>query len=31
IWEDRDAGAVIFVQDASNGEIIQSLALDFCS
>ena len=30
-WKDRDAGAVIFVQDASNGEIIQSLALDFCS
>lgn len=30
-WKKRDAGAVIFVQDASNGEIIQSLALDFCS
>ena len=31
IWNDRDAGAVIFVQDATNGEIIQSLALKFCS
>jgi len=29
-WKDKDAGAVIFVQDSSNGEIIQSLALDFC-
>ncbi|MGJ8619332.1 MAG: DUF1223 domain-containing protein [Methylophilaceae bacterium] len=31
IWKSRDAGAVIFVQDSINGEIIQSLALDFCS
>jgi hypothetical protein len=30
-WQDKDAGAVIFVQDSRNGEIIQSLALDFCS
>ncbi len=30
-WQKRDAGAVIFVQDTSNGEIIQSLALKFCS
>lgn len=30
-WKKRDAGAVIFVQDSTNGEIIQSLALDFCS
>jgi hypothetical protein len=30
-WKGKDAGAVIFVQDSSNGEIIQSLALDFCS
>ncbi len=30
-WQNRDAGAVIFVQDSSNGEIIQSLALGFCS
>lgn len=29
-WKDKDAGAVIFVQDSTNGEIIQSLALDFC-
>lgn len=29
-WKSKDAGAVIFVQDSSNGEIIQSLALDFC-
>jgi hypothetical protein len=31
VWNERDAGAVIFVQDASNGKIIQSLALPFCS
>jgi len=30
-WQKRDAGAVIFVQDAISGEIIQSLALKFCS
>lgn len=30
-WKNKEAGAVIFVQDSSNGEIIQSLALDFCS
>ena len=30
-WKSKEAGAVIFVQDSSNGEIIQSLALDFCS
>lgn len=30
-WKNKAAGAVIFVQDSSNGEIIQSLALDFCS
>lgn len=30
-WQGKDAGAVIFVQDSTNGEIIQSLALDFCS
>lgn len=30
-WQGKDAGAVIFVQDSSNGEVIQSLALDFCS
>lgn len=29
-WKNKDAGAVIFVQDSSNGEIMQSLALDFC-
>jgi hypothetical protein len=29
-WKSRDAGAVIFVQDSSNGEILQSLALKFC-
>jgi hypothetical protein len=30
-WKKRDAGAVIFVQDSNNGEILQSLALKFCS
>ncbi len=30
-WKNKDAGAVIFVQDSSNGEILQSLALKFCS
>ena len=30
-WKKRDAGAVIFVQDSSNGEILQSLQLKFCS
>jgi hypothetical protein len=30
-WKKRDAGAVIFVQDSSKGEVLQSLALKFCS
>ncbi len=30
-WKGRDAGAVIFVQDDRNGEIMQSLQLPFCS
>lgn len=30
-WQNRDSGAVMFVQDRNNGEIIQSLALPFCS
>ena len=29
-WKGRQAGAVIFVQDSRNGEILQSLALPFC-
>lgn len=29
-WKKRDAGAVIFVQNSQNGEILQSLALKFC-
>lgn len=29
-WKNRNAGAVIFVQDSRNGEIIQSLQLPFC-
>ena len=29
-WENRNAGAVIFVQDSRNGEILQSLQLPFC-
>ena len=29
-WKSKDAGAVIFVQDSANGEILQSLALKFC-
>jgi len=29
-WQKRVAGAVIFVQDATNGEVLQSLALPFC-
>lgn len=30
IWKNRDAGAVIFVQDSQSGEILQSLQLAFC-
>lgn len=30
-WKDRNAGAVIFVQNPKNGEILQSLQLPFCS
>lgn len=30
-WKGRNAGAVIFVQDARNGEILQSLQLPFCN
>jgi hypothetical protein len=30
-WKSRAAGAVLFVQDARNGEILQSLQLPFCS
>ncbi len=30
-WGKRDAGAVIFVQNSQTGEILQSLALKFCS
>ncbi len=29
-WKGRQVGAVIFVQDSKNGEILQSLALPFC-
>lgn len=29
-WKGRNAGAVIFVQDTRNGEILQSLQLPFC-
>ena len=29
-WKGRPAGAVIFVQDNRNGDILQSLALPFC-
>lgn len=29
-WKGKQAGAVIFVQDTRNGEILQSLALPFC-
>jgi hypothetical protein len=29
-WKNRDAGAVIFVQDSQSGEILQSLQLAFC-
>jgi hypothetical protein len=29
-WAERDAGAVIFVQNSQTGEILQSLALKFC-
>lgn len=31
VWQTRDAGAVIFMQDATNGKILQSLALPFCN
>lgn len=30
-WKGRSAGAVIFVQDTRNGEILQSLQLPFCA
>ncbi|MDO8961529.1 MAG: DUF1223 domain-containing protein, partial [Methylophilus sp.] len=30
-WHQRDGGAVIFVQNSQTGEILQSLALKFCS
>ena len=30
-WKNRQGGAVIFVQDSRNGEILQSLQLPFCS
>jgi len=30
-WKNKDAGAVIFAQDTNNGEILQSLALNFCN
>jgi hypothetical protein len=29
-WQQRDGGAVIFVQNSQTGEILQSLALRFC-
>lgn len=29
-WKGRQVGAVIFVQDSKNGEILQSLVLPFC-
>ena len=29
-WKNRNAGAVIFVQDSRSGEILQSLQLPFC-
>lgn len=29
-WKGRNAGAVIFVQDSRNGEVLQSLQLPFC-
>lgn len=29
-WASRNAGAAIFMQDSTNGKVIQSLALDFC-
>jgi hypothetical protein len=30
-WKGREAGAVMFVQDSRNGEVLQSLALPFCA
>ncbi len=29
-WKNKNAGAVLFVQDANNGEVLQSLQLAFC-
>ena len=29
-WKDRDAGVATFVQDRTNGEVLQTLALKFC-
>lgn len=31
LWKGKPAGAVMFVQDAGSGEILQSLQLPFCS
>lgn len=30
VWQQRDGGAVMFVQDKLTGEVLQSLALRFC-
>jgi hypothetical protein len=30
-WKNKDAGAVIFVQDSKTGEVLQSLQLKFCT
>jgi hypothetical protein len=30
-WKNKDAGAVIFVQDSQTGEVLQSLQLKFCT
>ena len=30
-WKGRDAGVATFVQDRTNGEVLQALALKFCS
>jgi hypothetical protein len=29
-WKNREAGAVMFIQNRRNGEVLQTLALDFC-
>lgn len=31
VWQKRDGGVAMFLQDPTNGKVLQALALDFCS